>query len=295
MAGEPDTDTRTEATAGEQAHPDATPAFLMCPPDHFAVRYEINAWMHMDVQPDRERAYAEWHALKRNIEMGGGSVHTIASVPGLPDMVFTTDTGLVHGGRYVRGYFRHPERRPEVGHCARWFTERAGEVIDARLPTGHFLEGGDLAVFGRYLVGGHGFRSERSAQALVAQRLGLDFLPVTLIDPRLYHMDMSFCPLDDRRAIIAPSAWDRATCDRVERAVPEPLVLDRDEALTFCANAVVVGKTLIMPACPGRVGRILAAWGYDVCVSPVHEFVKAGGAAHCLCLALNGHTAARGL
>jgi arginine dihydrolase len=267
----------------------SSPAFLMCPPEYFAVSYEINAWMHLDVQPDPERAQMEWRNLARNIEAAGGTVHMLRPVPGLPDMVFTTDVGIVHRGRFVRGRFRHPERRPEVNHCADWFTARESDVVELPLAPDHFLEGGDVATFAGYLVGGHGFRSEQPAQQLLARHLGLDFLPIRLTDPCMYHMDISFRPLDERHAIIAPCAWDRASCERVERVVPEPLVLNRDEALTFCANAVLVGKTIIMPACPARVGHILERWGYEVCVSPVDEFTKAGGAAHCLCLALDDH------
>ena len=59
------------------------------------------------------------------------------------------------------------------------------------------------------------------------------------------------------------------------------------KALTFCANSVVVGKVIVMPAYPPRVGRILERWGYDVCVSPVSEFLKAGGAVRCLTLPLD--------
>jgi N-dimethylarginine dimethylaminohydrolase len=49
----------------------------------------------------------------------------------------------------------------------------------------------------------------------------------------------------------------------------------------------VVGKTVIMPSCPVRVGRILERWGFTVCISPISEFLKAGGAVHCLALGLN--------
>jgi N-dimethylarginine dimethylaminohydrolase len=35
------------------------------------------------------------------------------------------------------------------------------------------------------------------------------------------------------------------------------------------------------------VARILESWGYDVCVSPVTEFMKAGGGVRCLTLALD--------
>jgi N-dimethylarginine dimethylaminohydrolase len=280
--------------AGIAAHLSASPApaFLMCPPDYFAVNYEINPWMHLDVQPDRDRAHAEWQSLGDAIKRAGGMVHVLDPVPGLPDMVFTTDVGLVHGGRFAPGSFRFPERRPEVQHCAEWFAARESAVIELPLEPNQFLEGGDMAVFGGYLVGGHGFRSERTAQALLARQLGLEYLPITLIDPGMYHMDMSFCPLDDRHALIAPCAWDRASRERVARVVPEPLVLEADEALTFCANLVAVGKTLIMPACPARVGRILEGWGYEICVAPVGEFLKAGGAAHCMCLSLGGQHAA---
>ncbi len=65
------------------------------------------------------------------------------------------------------------------------------------------------------------------------------------------------------------------------------MILDQAEAATFAANSVVVGHTVIMPACPSRVGRQLQAWGFDVVVVDVSEFLKAGGAVRCLTLALD--------
>jgi N-dimethylarginine dimethylaminohydrolase len=73
----------------------------------------------------------------------------------------------------------------------------------------------------------------------------------------------------------------------MQRLVPEPLILEQEEALSFCANSVVVNSTIVMPACPPRVGRVLEGWGFDVCVSPVDEFMKAGGGVRCLTLALD--------
>jgi len=111
--------------------------------------------------------------------------------------------------------------------------------------------------------------------------------PIQLIDPRLYHVDLTFCPLDARRAIIAPSGWDSYGRKVVESLVPEPLVLDADEALSFCANSVVVGTTIVMPSVPLRVGRQLESWGFDVTRCQVDEFLKAGGGCRCLTLALD--------
>ncbi|MFL6134707.1 MAG: amidinotransferase, partial [Nocardioidaceae bacterium] len=64
--------------------------------------------------------------------------------------------------------------------------------------------------------------------------------------------------------------------------VPEPLVLSEEEALTFCANSVVVGRTVLMPACPPRVRAQLEAWGFDVVVVDVGEFHKGGGSIRCM-------------
>jgi N-dimethylarginine dimethylaminohydrolase len=69
--------------------------------------------------------------------------------------------------------------------------------------------------------------------------------------------------------------------------VPEPLVVEDADAMSFCANSVVVGSTVIMPACPPAVGRQLERWGFDVVVCCVDEFIKAGGACRCLTLALD--------
>jgi N-dimethylarginine dimethylaminohydrolase len=141
------------------------------------------------------------------------------------------------------------------------------------------------------VLAGYGFRSDRTAHVEMSRLLGVPVHSIHLVDPRFYHLDISFSPLDNRHAIINPAAWDRASNTLIEQLIPEPLVLEEEEALTFCANSVVVGKTVVMPACPPRVGRILARWGYDVCVSPVSEFLKAGGAVRCLTLPLDMHIA----
>jgi len=107
------------------------------------------------------------------------------------------------------------------------------------------------------------------------------------VDERLYHLDLTFCPLDDRRAIIAPMGWDAYGRKVIEALVPEPLVLEDDEALQFCANSVVVGTNIVMPNVPPRVGKQLEAWGFSVTESPVNEFLKAGGGCRCLTLALD--------
>ena len=99
----------------------------------------------------------------------------------------------------------------------------------------------------------------------------------------MYHLDLAFCPLDDRRALVCPEALDAPSAAAVLDLVPEPLVLTEEEALTtFCANSVVVGSTVVMPACPDRVRAQLEEWGFEVVVVDVSEFHLGGGSIRCL-------------
>ncbi|HEX7168485.1 MAG TPA: hypothetical protein VF230_16005, partial [Acidimicrobiales bacterium] len=130
-------------------------------------------------------------------------------------------------------------------------------------------------------------RSDAASHAYLSTLTGAAVRSVELVDERLYHLDLTFCPLDDRHALIAPLGWDRYGRRVVEALVPEPLVLDEEATYQFAANSVVVGTTIVMPFCTPDVGKQLEAWGFDVVVVDVSEFQKAGGACRCLTLALD--------
>ncbi len=261
--------------------------YLMCPPDHYEVMYEINPWMDVTNRPDLHLARDQWYNLVSNLKAAGATVENMRPEASLPDMVFTADIGFIDQHRFFMSHFRYQQRHPEVQYAANWFRARNYEVIELSLGAEESLESSDIRSFRGCLLAGYGFRTTLSACTTLAGLLQYRMLAIKFVDPRLFHLDLSFCPLDDRRALVVPAAWSRRSCKLVEEFVPEPLVLELDEALMFCANSVVVGKTVIMPSCPVRVGRILERWGFTVCISPVSEFLKAGGAVHCLTLALH--------
>ncbi len=262
--------------------------YLLCPPQHFGVLYEINPWMHEEVAVDVDAAVGQWEALHHTLLEAGATVDTIDQPEGVPDLVFTANAGLLDATRnvFVPAHFRHPERQPETEVFAEWFGSRGWDVTRMLAATDH--EGaGDALPFGGILVSGYRPRSDASAAAELTTLLDVPVRAIELVDERLYHLDLTFCPLDDRHAMCAPLGWDRYGAAVVESLVPAPLWLTDDEALAFCANSVVVGRRIIMPACPPRVGRILESWGFDVVVCPVDEFLKAGGGCRCLTLALD--------
>ena len=261
-------------------------SYLMCPPDHFEVAYSINPWMDVAVPVDPARARAQWDELVAALRAAGAHVETIEAQTGLPDMVFTANAGVVVGDAFVPAAMRNPERHGERAHFERWFAERGRRVVG--LGDGAVQEGaGDALPFGGRLVGGWRTRSSAEAYPELARLTGATAAAVELVDPRFYHLDLAFCPLGDGRAMVVPSALTEEGRALVAELVTDPLELTPEEAATFCANSVVVGRTVVMPACPPRVRGQLERWGFEPVVVDVSEFLKAGGAVRCLTLALD--------
>ncbi|TMC08480.1 MAG: hypothetical protein E6J41_13230 [Chloroflexi bacterium] len=280
--------------AGEERRPSLLPAarprYLLCEPRYFAVVDELNPWMDRSVQPSPDCVEAEWTGLVRTVESLGADVDVMRGVSGLPDLVFTRDACIPLDGSYVRASFRCPERRAEADHVAAWLRRHGREPADLEPAQDAYLEGGDVCVFGPHVLAGWGFRSSRAGHAALADRLDVTVHSMRLVDPRFYHLDMCVCPLDGRHALVAPEMLDRAARRLLSDLVPEPIELCRAEALSFCANAIVVDGCVVMSQCPPRLRHVLAEHGFEVRCAPVAEFRKAGGAVSCLTLPLNRST-----
>ena len=91
--------------------------YLMCPPEHFGVLYEINSWMHTEVAVDVDTARAQWDGLVAGLQASGAQVEVMDPVDGLPDLVFTANAGVVNAGQFVPARFRHPERQRRGDHA----------------------------------------------------------------------------------------------------------------------------------------------------------------------------------
>jgi N-dimethylarginine dimethylaminohydrolase len=262
--------------------------YLMCRPEHFGVDYAINPWMDVDTPVDADLALAQWDTLAATLESAGATVERIDPQPGNPDMVYAMNYGFVDGDHIAISSFRFDERRAEAVAAEWWFGER-GYRTSRIADTGRgAFEAGDAFVVGDRLLVAAGPRTDRSTHGVLADAFGVRVATVGVVHPALYHLDLSFCPLDERRAIIAPSAWDAAGRRTVRSLVPEPLVISEQEAFTFCANSVVVGDVVVMPAgVPPRVARQLERWGFAVQTVDVSELHKAGGSIRCMTLPLD--------
>jgi N-dimethylarginine dimethylaminohydrolase len=203
-------------------------------------------------------------------------------------MVYAMNLGLGLVGatgdqHVVMSHMRYPQRRTETPAADDWFA-RHGFVrsTTGRDGVGAHFEAGDAFAWRGELVVGYGPRTEELALKHLAVDLGVSVRGFRITHPGMYHMDIGFCPLDETRAMVCPAAYDDASAEALLALVPEPLVLSEEEALTFCANSIVVGRTILMPACPDRVHDQLEEWGFEVVVVETGQFIKGGGAIRCL-------------
>ncbi|MGH3423139.1 MAG: dimethylarginine dimethylaminohydrolase family protein [Nocardioidaceae bacterium] len=261
--------------------------YVMVRPEQFRVDYRINPFMDPSDQPDPVRALRQWEVLAATARTLGATVEAIEPRADAPDMVYAMNLGLAvrsgAGDRVVMSHMRFAERRMETETAALAF-ERLGYATAyvGRDGVGGHFESGDAFPFGGDLLVGYGKRSDEIGLKGLAAELGVRVRGLRIVHPAMYHLDLAFCPLDDRRALVCPDAFDAASARTLLDLVPEPLVLSVEEALTFCANSIVIGRTVLMPACPDRVRSALAGRGFDVAIVDMSEFHKGGGSVRCM-------------
>lgn len=258
--------------------------YLMCPPEHFAVTYAINPWMDPTSAVDRDRALAQWDALRETYLHLGHEVETIAPVPDLPDMVFAANGGLVVDGVAVGARFRFEERRAEADAYLDWL-RRAG-YRDAVAPR-HTNEGeGDLLVVGDTILAGTGFRTTPLAHREVADLTGREVVTLHLVDPRYYHLDTALCALDDDTIAYLPEAFDGASQELLRRRYPDAILADPADAAVLGLNAVSDGRHVVLPAEATGLARSLEDHGFTPVPVELDELRKAGGGPKCCTLEL---------
>lgn len=269
---------------------------LMCPPTHFGVEYVINPWMIGNVGgASPSRAQAQWDDLVK-ILSGMAEIQFINPSPGLPDMCFAANGGLILDDVFVPPVFRVRQRVPEQALFAAWAEEAGFKVMT--LPDDHSFEGEGDALWwpgpnsDPALWAGYGVRSSLESHRDLAEMLRIEVLSLRLVDERFYHLDTCFTPLPEGKVFYYPPAFDTRSNALIESRVnPDDLFAIGDEdAVNFACNAVRVGNHLIANYASAGLRAKLESWGYTVITTPMDEFMKSGGAAKCLALLMEQDT-----
>ena len=256
--------------------------FLLCRPDFYGIQYKINAWMNPGNQSNHQKAIEQWDNLRDRIEEHGGEVSYLKPHPGLPDMVFTANAGIIikDSKTFIASNFKHEERKGEEEHFISWFANNDYKIA---YPIAPFEGAGDALSLGDTLIKGYGFRSELSGYESI-QPLLKDSILVNLIDNRFYHLDTCFCPLSKNDYMIFPDAFLAEDLEKIRSLGFEEITVPEDEAAKFACNAICIDNAVILPSgCPNTM-QMLQNKGYTAVPVDMSEFLKSGGACKCLTL-----------
>lgn len=260
--------------------------FLMCKPDYFEVSYVINPWMQNQIgRVDHALATRQWQHLYNTL-LQHAHIQLINPQPGLPDMVFTANAGLVTRNRKVIvSTFRHKQRQGEAIHYLAFFKEQGFRVT--AIDNGIIFEGAGDALFdshGRLWLGS-GPRSDAAAQAAIETTLNLKIHALELTDPRWYHLDTAFCPLSDGYVLAYAAAFTPSSVQLIQQMFGERAIWVSDvDALHFACNAICLDHEIILYRATDKLKQVLHNAGFKVLEIDVSEFMKSGGSCKCLTL-----------
>jgi N-dimethylarginine dimethylaminohydrolase len=237
---------------------------------------------------DAALARHQWEALRRTYLDLGHRVEVIAPEPGLPDMVFAANGGLVVGGRALGARFTHPERAAEGPAFQRWFQAgvAAGVLKEAVVPVATNEGEGDFLVVGDLILAGHGFRTQQAAHAEAQELFGVPVISLRLVDPRYYHLDTALAVLDDRTVAYYPGAFSEGSREVLRQLFPDAVLATAEDAAVLGLNAVSDGRNVVLPERATALDEELRLRGFTPVGVDLSELLKAGGSVKCCTLEL---------
>ena len=261
----------------------ATPRrYLMCRPDHFAVAYAINPWMDVARGADRDLAVRQWETLRQTYLDLGHDVELIEPEPGLPDMVFAANGGLVVEGHALGARFTHAERRGEGPAYLRRLESLGLKSVTEPV---HVNEGeGDFLVVGDLVLAGTGFRTDPGAHTEVQELFGVPVISLQLVDPRFYHLDTALAVLGDRDVAYYPEAFSPGSRAVLQRLFPDAILATEADAVVLGLNAVSDGRNVVLPSAAVDLAAQLPERGWNPVGVDMSELLKAGGSVKCCTL-----------
>ncbi|WP_027341522.1 dimethylarginine dimethylaminohydrolase family protein [Hamadaea tsunoensis] len=250
---------------------------------HFRVDYEINPYMHTEVQPDPVAAAAEHASIVAAHREAGRRVVRVPSAPQCPDMVFTANAAVVRGDRAVLGY-PPPERKAEIPYFHEWLTRHGFDVIEAPHP---FSGQGDALACGDLLLAGYGQRTDRGMHGILAKALRYEVIPLRTVSPRWYDLDLAVAVIDTRTLAYCPQTLDEQSGRRLQRLGLDLIEVGLDEAARFALNLISDGTTVTMTRQAPRLAAVLRGRGLRVVELDTTELAKGGGGVRCTALTLD--------
>ena len=283
---------------------------MMSSAEYFSNDQPINPYYPTEAF-NKAAAQAEHQRIRQCFIDAGITVIDVRAPEGAQDGVYTANWGLVRGQKAVLA--RLPNARKIEESWAREQLEARGiEVIS--VPEDWRSSGqGDALPCGNFLFCGSVYRSDKEAQAFIAETLGYERIQLQTIplldgsghplinsssgwpDSFFYDLDLALsiikAPTDNEKGLIAycPEAFtpeSQATLEAFDKV--DKIIVPFEEAKKAAAcNLVSTGSTVIMSPSAPILRQQLEDHGLKVVTVAAPELLKGGGYIRCVSLAFN--------
>ncbi len=272
--------------------------------DYFTDTYEINPY-YTNKTINIKKAKAEHAEILECFKKANIELVKVAPPKNCQDGVYTANWALIKDGIAVMS--RLPKARKSEETYAKKYLEEQG-IKTVSVPNNYLFSGqGDSLRCGKYLFGGHGYRSDPEAQQFAAKTLNLELIqlhakpqlnndgtvhinPFTNhADSFWYDLDLAVSVIDEHTIAYCPEALDKESNQKIESISDlDKIKVDFDECTKgFANNLVSTGKHVIMSNKAPKLQAELEKRGL-ICLTPnVTELKKGGGYIRCVSLWLN--------
>jgi len=264
------------------------PTLMMTDAGHFEVSYVINPWM-------KPTAWSQDPV--RHFRAAQKASTTLAEALTLAgaEVMFPANAAIVLDRRALVARFRFPERRGEEPLFRKAFEDlKARGLLDVveQFPEGCYQEGAGDCIWDatrQRFWAGYGQRSNREALDVTAQFFDVPVMPLELVSPRFYHLDVCFLALSGGEVVYYPKAFSPEGLAAIRDAVPQDMLIEAsdEDAEGFCVNAVNLDRQIVMAQPKDGLRAKLCERGYTVTGIDLSPFIMAGGGAYCMTLRLD--------
>jgi N-dimethylarginine dimethylaminohydrolase len=237
---------------------------------------------------DQARARFQHRALVEALSLADVRVELAPGSPGLPDMVYARDAGLMTPWGYLPLAPGAPHRRREAALLADHVHSLGIPVLPQ--VTGGTAAGGDISIFrdGLVVIGCSGERTDEAGARVVAdlfERHGWRAL-IYRFDPHFLHLDTQLSALSSDQALACVDVLDDAFLSKLEAEAIDLMPVSYKAARRLGCNVLALGEKRILAATGAELLEPLYREGYHVTELDLSEFTNCGGGVHCLTLPL---------
>lgn len=264
----------------------ACDSILVASPEFFDVEPAVDPRRVAPV--DRLLARQQWRALVRTWMRLGHAVEVLPGAPLLPDHVFTASfclpvpPGVLAAGPAAVASIMRSARRQGSVRSSNAALEGAGALVEEldAFSVRSFEGAADASWHPNraFLFGGLGPRTDVSAFERLAAWTGVPLAVLALTDARFPQLQTCLAPIDSRRALYFPGAFDVDGRALIDAVYPDAIAVGEEDALNMACNARCPdGAHVLIQSGSARAEAALRDAGLEIIALETSEFMKAGG------------------